>query len=151
MLRRMRAAAGLLLSALVLSACLAPSRQFVTTVKGGLVADNLAVTLEDRTGLVQAFGPAQPGQFNLFDGVKADRDPSVLVVSWLGGLCDRTTHLVFAAANGEYSVTETTERESACRDASVRRTVSVGLTSPIDASAVTLFRRPHIPLTSPPV
>ena len=49
----------------------------------------LPVTLEDRTGLVQAFGPAQPGQFNLFDGVKADANPTVLVVSWVGGLCDR--------------------------------------------------------------
>ena len=150
MLRQMRAV-GLLLSALLLGACFAPSRLFVTTVKGGLVADDLAVTLEDRTGLVQAFGPAQPGQFNLLDGVKADRDPSVLVVSWVGGLCDRTTHLVFAAANGEYSVTETTEREAACRDASIRRTVSVGLTSPIDPSTVTLFRRPHVLMTSLPV
>ena len=150
MLRPMRAV-GLLLSALLLGACFAPSRLFVTTVKGGLVADDLAVTLEDRTGLVQAFGPAQPGQFNLLDGVKADRDPSVLVVSWVGGLCDRTTHLVFAAANGEYSVTETTEREGACRDAGVRRTVSIGLTSPVDAATVTLFRRPHVPVSSPPV
>ena len=113
--------------------------------------DDLSVTLEDRTGLVHAFGPAQPGQFNLFDGVKADRDPTVIVVTWLGGICDRTTHLVFAAVNGDYSVTETTEREAACRDASIRRTVSIGLASPIDASTVTLLRRPHIPVASPPV
>ena len=146
----MRVVAVLFL-ALAVAACLAPSKLFVTSLKGGLVADDLAVTLEDRTGLVQAFGPAQPGQFNLFDGVRADANPTVLVVSWLGGICDRATHLVFAAANGEYSVTETTEREAACRDASVRRTVSIGLTSPIDASAVTLFRRPHVPVSSPPV
>jgi len=142
---------AVLFSALAVAACLAPSNLFVTSLKGGLVADDLAVTLEDRTGLVQAFGPAQPGQFNLSDGVKADASPTVLVVSWLGGLCDRATHLVFAAANGEYSVTETTEREAACRDASVRRTVSIGLSSPIDAATVTLFRRPHVPVSSPPV
>jgi|KBSMisStaDraftv2_1062788.scaffolds.fasta_scaffold373767_2 hypothetical protein len=142
---------AVLFSALAVAACLAPSNLFVTSLKGGLVADDLAVTLEDRTGLVQAFGPAQPGQFNLSDGVKADANPTVLVVSWLGGLCDRATHLVFAAANGEYSVTETTEREAACRDASVRRTVSIGLSSPIDAATVTLFRRPHVPVSSPPV
>ena len=142
---------AVLFSALAVAACLAPSNLFVTSLKGGLVADDLAVTLEDRTGLVQAFGPAQPGQFNLFDGVKADANPTVLVVSWLGGVCDRATHLVFAAANGEYSVTETTEREAACRDASVRRTVSIGLSSPIDAATVTLFRRPHVPVSSPPV
>jgi len=142
---------AVLLSALAVAACLAPSKLFVTSLKGGLVADDLAVSLEDRTGLVQAFGPAQPGQFNLFDGVKADANPTVLVVSWLGGVCDRATHLVFAAANGEYSVTETTEREAACRDASVRRTVSIGLSSPIDAATVTLFRRPHVPVSSPPV
>jgi hypothetical protein len=141
----------LLVSALALVACLAPSQLFVTVVRGGLVADDLTVTLEDQTGLVQAFGPAQPGQFNLFDGVKLDRDPTVLVVTWLGGICDRTTHLVFAAANGEYSVTETTERVAACRDASIRRTVSIGLASPVDASLVTLVRRPHVPVTSPPV
>lgn len=142
---------AVLLSALAVAACLAPSKLFVTSLKGGLVADDLAVSLEDRTGLVQAFGPAQPGQFNLFDGVKADANPTVLVVSWLGGVCDRATHLVFAAANGEYSVTETTEREGACRDAGVRRTVSIGLTSPVDAATVTLFRRPHVPVSSPPV
>jgi len=142
---------AVLFSALAVAACLAPSNLFVTSLKGGLVADDLAVTLEDRTGLVQAFGPAQPGQFNLSDGVKADANPTVLVVSWLGGVCDRATHLVFAAANGEYSVTETTEREAACRDASVRRTVSIGLSSPIDAATVTLFRRPHVPVSSPPV
>jgi len=142
---------AVLFSALAVAACLAPSKLFVTSLKGGLVADDLAVTLEDRTGLVQAFGPAQPGQFNLFDGVKADANPTVLVVSWLGGVCDRATHLVFAAANGEYSVTETTEREGACRDAGVRRTVSIGLTSPVDAATVTLFRRPHVPVSSPPV
>jgi len=144
-------AVAVLMSALAVAACLAPSKLFVTSLKGGLVADDHAVTLEDRTGLVQAFGPAQPGQFNLFDGVKADANPTVLVVSWLGGLCDRATHLVFAAANGEYSVTETTEREGACRDAGVRRTVSIGLTSPIDAATVTLFRRPHVVVSSPPV
>ena len=142
---------GVVFFALAVAACLAPSKLFVTSLKGGLVADDLAVTLEDRTGLVQAFGPAQPGQFNLFDGVKADANPTVLVVSWLGGICDRATHLVFAAANGEYSVMETTEREAACRDAGVRRTVSIGLASPIDASAVTLIRRPHVPVSSPPV
>jgi len=142
---------AVLLSALAVAACLAPSKLFVTSLKGGLVADDLAVSLEDRTGLVQAFGPAQPGQFNLFDGVKADANPTVLVVSWLGGVCDRATHLVFAAANGEYLITETTEREGACRDAGVRRTVSIGLTSPVDAATVTLFRRPHVPVSSPPV
>src|SRR5262249_13942854 len=133
------------------AACLAPSHLFATTVKGGLVADDLSVTLEDLTGLVQAFGPAQPGQFNLSDGVKADADPTVLVVTWLGGVCDRSTHLVFAAANGEYTVTETSERELPCRDAGRTRTVSIGLSAPIDISTVTLQRQPAIEVTSPPV
>ena len=147
----MRAAVISLLSTLSLVACLTPSTLFVTTVKGGLVADDLNVTLEDHTGLVRALGPAQPGQFNLSDGVKGDADPTVLVVSWVGGICDRATHLVFAAANGAYSVSETTEREIPCRDAGTRRTVSIGLSSPIDASTVTLTRQPHIQVTSPPV
>jgi hypothetical protein len=146
-----RAAPVLLLCVVTVSACLAPSHLFVTTVKGGLVADDLSVTLEDHTGLVQAFGPAQPGQFNLSDGVKRDADPTVLVVTWLGGLCDRATHLVFASANGAYTVTETSERETPCRDAGRRRTVSIGLASPIDASSVTFERRPHVDVTSPPV
>jgi hypothetical protein len=143
--------AVLLLSAVTVVGCLVPSTLFVTSLKGGLVADDLAVTLEDRTGLVRAFGPAQPGQLNLFDGVKADADLTVLVVTWLGGRCDRATHLVFTGADGRYAVTETTEREVACRDAGIRRTVSIGLASPIDPSTVTLERRPHIPVGSPPV
>jgi hypothetical protein len=150
MLRFVRAAA-LLLSVLAAVACLVPARLFVTSLKGGLVADDLDVTLEDRTGLVQAFGPAQPGQFNLFDGVRGDADPTVLVVTWLGGRCDRATHLVFAGADGQYAVTETTELDVACRNAAVRRTVTIGLASPIDPSTVTLERRPHVPVRSPPV
>jgi hypothetical protein len=142
---------AVMFSALAVAACLAPSKLFVTSLNGGLVADDLDVTLEDRTGLVQAFGPPQPGQFNLFDGVKADADPSVLVVTWLGGICDRSTHLVFAGADGRYSVTESTERETPCRDAGIRRTVSIGLTSPVDPSAVTLRRLPHVPVISPSV
>jgi hypothetical protein len=142
MLRFVRAAA-LLLSVLAAVACLVPARLFVTSLKGGLVADDLDVTLEDRTGLVQAFGPAQPGQFNLFDGVRGDADPTVLVVTWLGGRCDRATHLVFAGADGQYAVTETTELDV--------RTVTIGLASPIDPSTVTLERRPHVPVRSPPV
>jgi hypothetical protein len=146
-----RAAVVVLSSALAVSACLTPSHLFATTVKGGLVAEDLAVTLEDHTGLVQAFGPAQPGQFNLSDGVKADHDPTVLVVTWTGGICDRVTHLVFASAGGVYSLTETSERETPCRDAGRRRTVSIGFASPIDASTVTFQPRPHIDVTSPPV
>jgi hypothetical protein len=143
-------AVALLLSSLAATACLLPAHLFATSLEGGLVGKDLAVTLEDRTGLVRAFGPAQPGQFNLSDGIKGDRDPSVLVVTWLGGLCDRETHLVLAAAGGGYTVTETTERDAACRDAAITRTVSIGLSSPVDPATVRLERRPPV-TSSPPV
>src|SRR6476659_7858485 len=120
-----------LFSALAVAACLAPSKLFVTSLNGGLLAHDLAVTLEDRTGLVQAFGPAQPGQFNLVDGIKADADPSVLVLTWLGGACDRSTQLVFSSRDGRYVVTSTTQRADLCTLEGFLRTVSIGLSSPV--------------------
>ena len=136
MLRRMRAA-GLVLIALVLGSCLAPSRLFATTVGGGLVADDLAVTLEDRTGLVQAFGPAQPGQFNLFDGVKADANPTVLVsvvARWPLRPGDAP-----GVRGGERRVLGHGDDRARSRLPGRERAphVSIGLTSPIDASTVT--------------
>ena len=126
------------MAALAVAACLLPARQFSTTVPGNLASDELPVTLEDRTGLVQALGPAQPGQFNLVNGVAGGSDPSVIVVTWLGGACDRRTHLVFAGRDGGYTIEESTERADAfCTQQGIIRTVSIGLSAPIDPALVT--------------
>jgi hypothetical protein len=142
--RAVRAAVIALLG-LTLGACLLPASQLTTVVPGQGVVNDLPVTLEDRTGLVRALGPAQPGQFNIRDGVKAGDDPSQLVVTWLGGSCDQATHLTFEARGDRYAVVERTDRAAGLCDAGAAvRTVTFGLTGPIDPDLVTLESELHI-------
>jgi hypothetical protein len=136
MLRAMRAASVVLI-AIVLAACILPPRLFGVVLTNE-VAGDLPVTFEDRTGLVQVVGPAQPGQFNLTEGVTSQADPSVLAITWLGGACDLRAHLVFAGSDGAYSVTQTTDREGGPCTLQFNRTVTVGLSSPVDPGQVTL-------------
>lgn len=137
---------GVFVLGLILAACLLPARQFALELPGRPgVVEPLPVTLEDRTGLVQAVGPAQPGQLNIADGIGLGEDPSVLVVSWTGGACDRRSHLVFAAANDGYTITESTDRDGTCDDIGVLRTVTLGLASAIDPAVVRLSHDPAAP------
>ena len=125
--------------AVIAVACVLPARLFSITIPAGPATKQLAVTLEDRTGLVQALGRAQPGQFNLEEGVGAPDKPDVLVVSWTGGSCDLEAHVVFSGTGGGYLMTVTTERNPGfCDLAGVLRTVSLGLSSPVDPSLVRL-------------
>ena len=127
------------LVAVVAVACVLPARLFSMTIPAGPATKELAVTLEDRTGLVQAFGPAQPGQFNLIESVGAPDKPDVLVVSWTGGSCDVEAHLVFSGKDGAYLITSKTKRDrGVCDQQGVLRTVSIGLSSPVDPTLVRL-------------
>jgi hypothetical protein len=141
--RGVRAVAIALLG-LTLGACLLPARQLSTVVPGRGVVNDLAVTLEDRTGLVRVLGPAQPGQFNIRDGVKTGDDPSQLVVTWVGGSCDHQTHLTFEARGDGYAIVERTEQADTCDASGLIRTVTFGLTRPIDPDLVTLDSTVHI-------
>ena len=131
-------ALALIVAVLAVTACLLPATRFELTLSGSGVIDDLPVTLEDRTGQVDAVAPALPGQLNFQEGVAPGDDPSDLVVSWLGGACDLGTHLVVAAAGDGYTITEHTKRADACRSQAVLRTVTLRLETPIDPALVQL-------------
>jgi hypothetical protein len=128
---------------LAVSACLLPARHFSLVLTDDRPIEDLPVTFEDRTGLVEAVGPAQPGQFNLGQGVSPGEGPSELVISWVGGTCDHRTHLVLDARDGRYTVVETTDRASTCTLAGVVRTVTIALSSPLKAEDVAFESYSH--------
>ena len=129
---------GLIVAVLALTGCLLPATRFELTLSGSGVIDDLPVTVEDRSGQVDAVAPALPGQLNFREGVTPGDVPSDLVVSWLGGACDLGTHLVVAAAGDGYTITEHTERADTCRSQAVLRTVTLRLETPVDPALVQL-------------
>jgi hypothetical protein len=131
--------AVLLLAAVV--GCQLPAHLFSVQLSGDGIVDDLPVTVEDRTDLIRVVGPAQPGQFNLEQGVTSQGDPSVLVVSWLGGRCDDAAYVTFDEADDGYSIVVATRAATPCRSAGVLRTISLGLTTPVDPETVSLEQR----------
>jgi hypothetical protein len=132
------AALVLALAVFTVAGCLLPARPFSIELPGDIVVDDLPVTLEDKTGLVQAIGLALPGQFNLVEGVGPGDNASMLVVSWLGGSCDVRTHLTFDRRDGGYVIEATTEGTSPCRSSGHLRTVTLLMAEPVDPTLVTL-------------
>ncbi|HEX5013157.1 MAG TPA: hypothetical protein VFV72_03280 [Candidatus Limnocylindrales bacterium] len=124
--------------AILVSACLLPAKQFSLTLDGKGVVDDLPVIVEDRSGQVVAVAPALPGQFNLQEGIAAGDAPSDIVVTWLGGQCDHHAHLAVDAANGIYTITETTESARSCSLAGFLRTVTIRFSVPVRPGSVTL-------------
>jgi hypothetical protein len=134
-------AAVTLLIVLLGAGCQLPAHLFSVRLSGDGIVEDLPVTVEDRTDLIRVVGPAQPGQFNLTEGVTTQGDPSVLVVSWMGGRCDDGAHLTFDEREGAYSIVVMTTSAAPCSGDGVLRTVSLGLTAPVDPDAVTLEQR----------
>ena len=138
--------ACLVIAAVSVAACLLPSRMFSLTLAGDQSIPALPVTLEDRTGLVGAVGPALPGQFNFEEGVGPGADPSDLVVSWLGGACDVATHLVLSGRDDAYTISEQTDQKpGACTLQAYLRTVTIRFATPINPDAVVLTSEPPAP------
>jgi hypothetical protein len=135
-----RAAAWLVI-AIGIWGCLLPARLFSVNVSGDGIVNDLPVTVEDRTDLVRAVGPALPGQFNLENGVRVGADPSQLVVTWLGGTCDYRTHLLFERLEDGYLVSERTDSATSCNAAGFVRTVTMELSAPVDADTVRFVQR----------
>jgi hypothetical protein len=106
------------------------------TVPGGELHDPLPVTLEDRTGWVTSMGGAPPGDHP--DGVTNPAgDPTQLVVTWLGGLCDDAARLTLEAGPRDtLRVLVRTDRPNGCLLAGVMRTVVVEVDRPVAAERV---------------
>lgn len=104
----MRHSALLVILALVVVACGSPrGRLFHTTLASPDGSYPLPVTLGDRTNLVIGIDPgARDSSASVDPSVRSDPgDPSVLIVSWLGGACEDESVVSFWPDDGGYWLT----------------------------------------------
>jgi len=103
------------------------------------LVEPLVVDVIDHTGTVAAVGI---GQSRLEDAVVADpADPAVLIVTWVGGMCDVRTTLTVEAATGTIRIIEATEeRFGACRSMGVGRSIAIRFDPPLAPEFVEFVR-----------
>lgn len=137
-------ALGLVLGAALVAACGPPAgtlyKTTLTTADGSYP---MPVTLGDTTGLVTSMQPGVPDPFTQTPSVSVDPgDPSVLVVSWLGGMCEDETVLGFwpdAEGYGMYVATRGGPGLfGGCPAAGIVRVIRITLSSPIAADKIVL-------------
>jgi hypothetical protein len=92
--------------------------------------EGLTVDVVDRTGTVQAVVMAE-GNFQ--EGIVAARDdPAVLVVTWVGGICDVRTRLSLEPTLDMMRISEATEtRLGACEAAGILRSIAIRFDPPL--------------------
>ena len=100
---------------------IAPAKEFV---------DELVVDVVDLTGTVEAV-EAEPGHFP--DGVFVEAtDPAVIVVTWMGGMCDTHTTLTVQPTLDTVRISEATEaRPGDCRLARIVRSIAIRFDPPL--------------------
>lgn len=125
---------------LLIVACL-PGRTFETRFEAIPNVDALPVALHDETGMIAAVQPAST-DFSLAGVTNPPGRPDVLLVSWVGGMCDSKVDLQFVRDALRYRFMEHTDRASACLLAGIFRTLRVQLTRPVAAEAVDLVSVP---------
>src|SRR5262245_30601777 len=103
---------------------------FTVVVPAQEFVDELTVDLVDRTGTVAAIALAR-GPFQ--EGVVADpADPAVIVVTWMGGMCDLRTTLTVVPTIDTIRISEATEaRPGTCRLAGIIRSVAIRFDPPL--------------------
>ena len=103
---------------------------FSVVLPGHEFVDPLAVVVIDRTGAVTAVVVAQ-GNFQ--EGiVAAPADPEILIVTWMGGMCDVSTTLTIEPTIDTIRISEATEtRPGGCRLAGIMRSVAIRFDPPL--------------------
>ncbi len=139
---RRRLACLLMALALGAFACApdASESTFELTLGGFADVDPLPVGLIDRTGLVTSVDADIPVDLGFRDGtiVNSPGDADVLLVTWLGGMCDIKTTLLFETSSSGFRLAEHTEaRQGGCLLAGIGRTVAIHVRSPVAAETVT--------------
>ena len=126
------------LVAVVFTVACVPSRgQFRLEYPGRELVDPVAITITDRTGLIAGVAVAPPdipgreGEVTVKPG-----EPAVLIVTWVGGMCDQTTELVFERTATGFRFVEHTERADACLLAAIGRSLAIRLSTPIAPETV---------------
>ena len=138
--------AKFLVITLAVAGCLTLARSYTVVLPpqqlGTDLLDPLPVVLTDEVGLVTSIRvspdpPPVPG-----DGVLPSPDePTVLVLHWMGGICDVKVAVSLRAVGAEYSLEIDTERRvGLCRLVGVRRAIFIDLSSPQSVEAFTVSK-----------
>ena len=116
-----------------------PDGTFSLVLPGHELIDPLAVDIIDHTGTVKA---VLAGQGNFQEGIEAmPADPDVLIVTWMGGLCDIHTTLTLEPTLDTMRISEVTEqRPDACRAMGVMRSIAIRFDPPLAPGFVELVR-----------
>ena len=131
---------GLVLVAVVIVACL-PARTIETRFEAFPDVEALRIVVHDKTGLIVAVQPAPPDLVR--EGVSnVPGRPDVLLVKWVGGMCDKKTDLTFEREALRYRFVEQTDRASGCLLAGIFRTLQIQLSAGVPAAAVDLVSVP---------
>jgi hypothetical protein len=113
-------------------------RTFNVTMPGRELVQPTSVVVIDQTGLMLSVElpavnvlPNRANQFRALEG-----DPAVLIVTWVGGMCDDQTELVFERTPGGFRFVERTDRTGGCRLAGIGRTLAVRFSAPLSPDLV---------------
>ena len=114
-----------------------PDGAFSVVIAGRDRIDPLAVDVVDLTGTVTA---VVAGQGNVQEGIEAaPADPDVLIVTWMGGMCDVRTTLTLEPTLDTMRISEVTEkRPDACRAMGIMRSVAIRFDPPVAPGFVEL-------------
>jgi hypothetical protein len=144
----MRAFAIAVTLGLALAGCLGPSGQLFKTTLLHISPENpagdlpLPVVLGDETGLVLGIEPAVGEGFESKPTVRSDpADPSAVIVSWLGGMCDSDAELLFRPHEAGYTLALTVGRKLGlgCPAAAVLRGVRIKTSAPVSPESIETF------------
>jgi hypothetical protein len=108
---------------------------FSVTVPANRHIDELTIDLVDRTGTVTAMEIVH-GRF--LEGVAVDpADRAVIVVTWMGGMCDLRTKLTVAPTIDTIRISEVTDvGPGACRMAGIMRSIAIRIDPPLSPEFV---------------
>ncbi len=138
----LRSAISVSLFAVLLAAACQPTGQSFQVTLRTEFSDPLPVTLTDETGLVTGitqatFGPAA-GNAPALHGDPAD--PNASILTWVGGMCDSDTAVVFRMLHGSYVLNVSIHQRFGlgCPAAGVPRAIRIGTSRPIPVDSITV-------------
>jgi hypothetical protein len=107
-----------------------PSGKFTVLMPARELVDPVVIDVVDRTETVEAIA-IERGHFP--DGIFSEaNDPAVLIVTWMGGMCDVRTTLTVEPTIDTIQITEVTERAPrACRLAGITRSIAIRFDPPL--------------------
>ncbi len=122
--------------AMVVGGCFVTDHNFGVVMPADGTIKPLAVSLTDRSGIVESIAVGEPtGTGDAEVSNAADRG-DLLLVSWTGGGCDHRVSFTFDDDGGGYALSGTTDRDSSCLLVGVLREIRIDLLKDVSASKV---------------